>query len=65
MDCWETAFQNHGHRFIGQLDYQRSIADPKTRKCDQHPTLTFEPQFLAVQTQTFINENFCFPWQVH
>ena len=56
----------HGHRFIGQLDSQRSTADPKCGNVTGTPqSFKFGPQFVVVQTQTFINENFCFPRQVH
>ena len=61
---------DYGHRFIAQLDSQRSIPDAKGGNTnDQHPTstgwttvwTTFGPQFLIVQTQTFTGENFCLP----
>ena len=71
MDCPETAFQItvvcvHVDKFIGQLDSQRSIADPKRGNLSSTPQLvTFGPQFLVVQAQTSINENFCFPRHVH
>ena len=71
MDCRETAFSitivcDYGHRFIGQLDSKQSFADPKRGNVISTPQLfTFGPQFLVVQAQTFINENICFPSQVH
>ena len=57
---------DYGYRSVGQLDSQRSIPDAKRGNVTSTPqTLTFGRQFLAVQTQTFIDENFCFPEQLH
>ena len=56
---------DYRYRSIGQLDCQRSIPDPKRVNVTSTPqTFIFGPQFLVVQTQTFIDENFCFPGQV-
>ena len=56
---------DYGYRSIGQLDCQQSIPDPKRVNVISTPqTFIFGPQFLVIQTQTFINENFCFPGQV-
>ena len=56
-----TIMCDYGYRSIGQLDSQRSIPDPKRGNVTSTPqTFTFGPQFLVVQTQTFIDENFCF-----
>ena len=44
------------------------LSDPDLKRENVTSTLqsfTFGPQFLVVQTQTFIDENFCFPRQVH
>ena len=61
-----TIMCDYGYNSIGQLDSQRSIPDPKCGNVTSTPqTFTFGPQFLVVQTQTFIDENFCFPGQVH
>ena len=47
---------DHGHSFIGQLDSQRSIPDPKCGNVTSTPQpFTFGPQFLVVQKQTFID----------
>ena len=48
-------------------DYsQRSIPYPKQGNVTSTPQpFTFGPQFLVVQLQTFIDENFCFPGQVY
>ena len=55
---------DYGYRSIGQLDSQRSIPDPKRGNVTSTPqTFTIGPQFLVVQTQTFIDEDFCFPGQ--
>ena len=48
---------DYRYRSIGQLDSQRSIPDPKGGNMTSTPqTFTFGPQFLVVQTQTFIDE---------
>ena len=53
---------HHGHRFIGQLGSQQSIADPKRGNVTSTPQpFTFGPQFLVVQTQIFIDETFVSP----
>ena len=71
MNCRETTFPNHSrvimeNRFIGQLNSQRSIPDPKCGNVTNTPQpFTFGPQFLVVQTQTLIDENFSFPGRVH
>ena len=61
-----TIMCDYGCRSIGQLDSQRSIPDPKRGNETSTPqTFTFGSQFLVVQTQTLIDENICFPGQVH
>ena len=53
---------DYGYRSIGQLDSQRSIPDPKRGNVTSTPQpFTFGPQFLVVQTQTFIDETFVSP----
>ena len=57
---------DYGHRFIEQLDSQQSIPDAKRGNVTSTPQpFTFGPQFLVVQTQIFIGQNFCFSGQVH
>ena len=57
---------DHGHRFIGQLDSQRFIPDPKRGNVTSTPQpFTFGSQFLVVQTSTFIDEKLSFLLQVH
>ena len=52
---------HYGYRSIGQLDSQRFIPDQKHGNVTSTPqTFTTGPQFLVVQTQTFIDENFYF-----
>ena len=52
--------------FIGQLDSQQTIPDPKGGNVTSTPKpFAFGAQFLLVQTQTFIYENFNFHGQVH
>ena len=56
---------DYGHRFVGQLDSQRSIPDPKRgNMTSTPPPFTFGPVSCS-KTQTFIDENFCFSGQVH
>ena len=46
---------DHVDRFIGQLDSQRSISDPKRGNVTSTPqTFTFGPQILVVQAQTLM-----------
>ena len=48
------------------LDSQQSIPDPKRRNVASTPQpFPFGPQFHVAQTQTFIDEKFCFAGQVH
>ena len=73
MDCRETAFPNHNRVWSWTQVHWTAWFPvihswPKTRECDQLPTIFYmwtKPQFLVVQAQTFINESFCFPRQVH
>ena len=45
-----TIVCDHGHRFIGQLDSQRSITDPRRGNVTSIPQpFTFGPQILVVQ----------------
>ena len=57
-----TIMCDYGYRSTGQLDSQRSIPDPKRGNVTSTPqSFTFGPQFLVVQTKTFIDENFVSP----
>ena len=62
MNCRETTFQitimcDHGHRFIGNPDSQRSIPDRKRGNVTSTAQpFTFGLQFLVVQTQTLTDE---------
>ena len=57
-----TIMCDYGYSSIGQLDSQPSIPVPKRGNVTSTPqTFTFGRQFLVVQTQNFIYENFCFP----
>ena len=40
------------------------LSDPFLTQSTAQP-FTFGPQFLVVEAQTFINESFCIPGQVH
>ena len=61
-----TIVCDHEHRFVGQLGSQRSVADLKRGNVTSTPQpFTFGRQFPVVQAQNLINEDFCFPRQVH